>query len=84
MPNTILTVITLDDLRGAEFWRKPVVIAQDWDPAIFAATKFEPGLPMTSEGLIFAFAGLLLAALMGAGTRGVYRRASGRRYVAAR
>ena len=74
----------LDDVRGAEIWRKPVVIAQRWDPAIARATTFEPGLPMTSEGLIFGFAGLLIAALLGAGTRGVYRRASGRHYVPAR
>lgn len=74
----------LDDVRGAEIWRKPVVIAQHWDPTIARATKFEPGLPMTSEGLIFGFAGLLIAALFGAGTRGVYRRASGRHYVGAR
>ena len=74
----------LDDFRSAPIWRKPVVIAQRWDPAIYQATRFEPGLPMTSEGLICGFAGLLLAALLGAGTRGVYRRASGRHYVPAR
>jgi hypothetical protein len=74
----------LDDVRSAPFWRKPVVVAQRWDPEIFQATAFEPGLPMTSEGLIYGFAGLLLAALLGTGTRTVYRRASGRHYVPAR
>lgn len=74
----------LDDVRSAPVWRKPVVLTQHWDSTIFQAMKFEPGLPMTSEGLICGFAGLLLAALLGAGTRGVYRRASGRHYVQAR
>jgi hypothetical protein len=74
----------LDDIRGAPFWKKPVVITRRWDRSIFEATKFEPELPLTREGLIFGFAGLLIAALLGAGTRGVYRRASGRNYVLAR
>src|SRR5581483_7002837 len=45
----------LDDLRSAPIWRKPVVLAQHWDPAIFQAIRFEPGLPMTSEGVICGF-----------------------------
>ena len=74
----------LDDIRGAPFWKKPVVIAERWDRSIYEATKFEPDLPLNREGLIYGFAGLLIAALLGAGTRGVYRRASGRTYVGAR
>lgn len=68
----------LGRLRTAQPWEKPVVIAQVWDREIVTATRFEPGLPLTTEGLIYGLAGLILAALLGAGTRGVYGRAASR------
>src|SRR2546430_2717808 len=68
--------------RSAQPWEKPLVATQLWDRDLIAATRFEPGLPLTTEGLIYGLAGLILAALFGAGTRTVYGRTGGRRYAA--
>ncbi len=64
----------LGRLRSAQPWEKPVVLAQVWDRDLFAATRLQPGLPLTTEGLLYGLAGLILAALLGAGTRSVYGR----------
>ena len=70
----------LSRVRGAAPWEKAVVLAQVYDPQIAGAVKFEPGLPLTIEGLAYGFAGLLIAALLAGGTRAVVGRA-GRRSV---
>ncbi len=48
-------------LRAAEVWQKPWVLAKNFDPALHAVTRFEPGVPLTPEGGVYALAGLLLA-----------------------
>ena len=48
-------------LRGATVWEKPLALARNFDPALHAATRFEPGLPLTLEAAAYALAGLLLA-----------------------
>lgn len=48
-------------LRAAPVWQKPWVLAKNFDPALHAATRFEPGLPLTLEGGAYALAGLILA-----------------------
>ena len=52
-------------LRGALPWRKPLVLARNFDPDLHAVTRFEPGLPLTLEGMSYALAGVLLAWLLG-------------------
>ena len=70
----------LNRVRGAAPWEKAVVLAQVYDPQIAGAMKFEPGLPLTIEGLAYGFAGLLIAALLAGSTRALVGRA-GRRGV---
>ncbi|PPE73570.1 hypothetical protein C3942_12260 [Solimonas fluminis] len=51
-------------LRSAPAWERPLVLARNFDPAIHAAARFEPGLPLTLEAGAYALAGLLLAWLL--------------------
>ncbi len=51
-------------LRDAPAWRRPLVLAQNYDPALHAATRFEPGLPLTAEAAVYALCGVLLAWLL--------------------
>lgn len=69
----------LTQMRGAAPWGKPVALAQFYDPQIAGAMRFEPGVPLTAEGLAYGFAGLLLAAMLGAGTRALFGHARRRR-----
>lgn len=52
-------------LDGAPAWRRPVVLAQNFDRELYAATRFSPGLPLTFEGGAYALIGLLLAWMLG-------------------
>lgn len=51
-------------LRDASAWRRPLVLAQNYDPALHAATRFTPGLPLTLEAAVYALCGILLAWLL--------------------
>jgi hypothetical protein len=51
-------------LRSAPIWQRPLALARNFDPQLHAATLFEPGLPLTLEGGVYALAGLLLAWLL--------------------
>ena len=51
-------------LEEASAWRRPVVLAGQFDPDIHAAVRFTPGLPLSTEGLAYALAGVLLAGLI--------------------
>lgn len=51
-------------LRDAPAWRRPLVLAQNYDPALQAATRFTPGLPLTVEAAVYALCGILLAWLL--------------------
>ena len=62
----------LHQIRDAEPWEKPVVLGQVYDPQILAAMEFEPGLPLTIEGLAYGFAGLLIASIFAVATRAVF------------
>lgn len=48
-------------LREAVIWQRPWVLARNFDPVLHAATRFEPGVPLTLEGGAYALAGFLLA-----------------------
>lgn len=63
----------LTRLRDAPAWQKPLALTEVYDRQIAQATKFTPGLPLTMEGLIYGFVGLLVAALSGALVRALYR-----------
>lgn len=56
-------------LTEASAWRRAVVLARQFDPDIHAAVRFAPGLPLSTEGLAYAVAGVLLAGLI-SGTLG--------------
>lgn len=51
-------------LRTPMLWQHPLALARNFDPALHAATRFEPGLPLTAEGGVYALGGLLLAWLL--------------------
>ena len=51
-------------LRAAPLWQRPLALAKNFDPALHAVTRFEPGLPLTVEGGVYALGGLLLAWLL--------------------
>lgn len=50
-------------LSTADIWHKPLLLARQFDPAIHAAVRFTPGLPLHPEGLGWALCGVLLAGL---------------------
>lgn len=56
-------------LRAALPWQKPMTLARNFDRQLYDATHFEPGVPLSVEGAIYALAGLLLAWLLAALTR---------------
>ncbi|WNJ21256.1 DUF2937 family protein [Pontibacter sp. G13] len=51
----------LTALREASVWTKPLVLAEHFNPAIHDAMAFEPQVPMTEEGVVYALIGLILA-----------------------
>lgn len=57
------------ELTEASAWRRPVVLARQFDPQIHEALRFTPGLPLSTEGLVWALGGVLLAGLI-SGTLG--------------
>lgn len=57
------------ELTAASAWQWPLVLARQFDPDIHAAVRFTPGLPLSTEGLAYALAGVLLAGLI-SGTLG--------------
>ncbi|HVT34037.1 MAG TPA: DUF2937 family protein [Nevskiaceae bacterium] len=48
-------------MSAAPVWQKPLVLAQNFEPALHQATHFTPAVPLTPEALIYAALGLLLA-----------------------
>lgn len=51
-------------LTRSSVWVRPFVLMGHYDPSIHAAMHFEPGLPLTIEGLIYAVAGLAFSLLL--------------------
>ena len=51
----------LGDLTTTSVWGRPFALAKHYDPAIHSAMHFEPNIPLTWEGAIYALLGLLLA-----------------------
>ena len=48
-------------LSGAPVWKRSVVLAQNFDRELHAATQFQPGVPLSAEGAGYALLGILLA-----------------------
>lgn len=50
----------LEDLNTTSIWAKPFVFIRDfnWDIASITFTDFQPGLPFTLEGLVYALIGI--------------------------
>lgn len=61
-------------LREAPAWRRAWVLAQNFDPQLYAATRFQPGLPLTAEAAAYALAGVLLAWMLTTSTGYAFRR----------
>lgn len=61
-------------LREAPVWQRPLALARNFDPVLHAATRFAPGLPLTSEGGAYALAGLLTGWLLTGVAGGAIRR----------
>ncbi|MFQ6017117.1 MAG: DUF2937 family protein [Kiloniellaceae bacterium] len=61
----------LDALAGARPLERPLRFAEHMDPELAEATlqSFNPGLPLTPEGFVYAAAGLLTGLLLLAGGR---------------
>lgn len=53
-------------LEQAVAWRKPLVLAQNWERELAQAVRFQPGLPLTTEAALYALAGLLAGWMLGA------------------
>lgn len=49
----------LESLQSASVMTRPFVFASHYDPAIASAVIFEPGLPMTMEGFVYALVGIV-------------------------
>jgi hypothetical protein len=55
----------MENLQMAPVWKRPLALARNFDRDIFIATHFQPGVPLSIEGGIYALCGLLLAWLTG-------------------
>ncbi|MEZ4777251.1 MAG: DUF2937 family protein [Bacteroidia bacterium] len=51
----------LNALLESSVWNKPFRLIKYYDPSVNAAIQFEPNVPLTWEGIIYAFIGLVLA-----------------------
>jgi hypothetical protein len=54
----------LNALLYGSVWAKPFLLARHYDPSINAAMHFEPNVPLTMEGAVYALAGVLIAMLI--------------------
>ena len=48
-------------LRETPAWRRPMTLFENYEQPLNSAMHFEPGLPLTAEGGIYALIGLALA-----------------------
>jgi hypothetical protein len=65
---------SLRQVRGAQVWEKPLVLARVYDRQVAQVLRFQPGLPLSGEGFIYALLGLLLATLLSALVRAMFRK----------
>jgi hypothetical protein len=54
----------LTALTKGSLWLKPFALIRHFDPSVHEAMFFEPNVPLTFEGAIYAFLGLLIALLL--------------------
>ncbi|MDX2245739.1 MAG: DUF2937 family protein [Bacteroidia bacterium] len=54
----------LNALLHSSVWSKPFRLMKHYDPSIHSAMQFEPNLPLTGEGLIYALLGVVVAVLL--------------------
>ncbi|MEO1451555.1 MAG: DUF2937 family protein [Bacteroidota bacterium] len=57
-------VEAFDAITNASIWTRPFRFMQHADPTISQAVVFEPGLPLTVEGGVYALVGVLLVMLI--------------------
>lgn len=57
-------VAAFDAITGASIWTRPFRFMQHADPTISQAVVFEPGLPLTMEGGVYALVGVVLIMLI--------------------
>ncbi|RMG70709.1 MAG: DUF2937 family protein [Bacteroidetes bacterium] len=54
----------LKALRDRSAWVRPFMLMRHYDPSIHAAMDFEPNVPLTIEGAVYAGLGVLLALMV--------------------
>ncbi|RMG22438.1 MAG: DUF2937 family protein [Bacteroidetes bacterium] len=58
-------------LENSSLWARPFVLAAHFDRSIHKAIRFEPNVPITYEGAVYALIGVLLALSLMALVRGI-------------
>lgn len=64
----------LEALTKRAGWLKPFALMNHYDPSIHAAMFFEPNVPLTIEGAIYALMGVIVALLLIALVTGIVQR----------
>lgn len=68
MQKSVERFLELDDayqaLLNAPVWKKPFLFFYHFDSELFRALHFQPALPLTPEGAIYAFVGILAGLLV--------------------
>lgn len=55
---------SLEAFQQANVFSKPFVFLSHYDPQLAHAVAFQPGLPITMEGFVYALLGILIAMLL--------------------
>jgi hypothetical protein len=63
----------LKALRDRSAWVRPFMLMRHYDPSVHAAMDFEPNVPLTIEGAVYAGLGVVLALLVMALFKGLGR-----------
>ena len=69
----------LEALTTGSVWVRPFRLMAHYDPTINAAIRFEPGLPLNIEGIIYGIAGLAFSLLIVGLGRGLAKRLFGKK-----
>lgn len=48
-------------LQNTTLWKRPFVLAYHFDQSVHEAIKFEPNVPITTEGAVYGLIGVLIA-----------------------
>jgi hypothetical protein len=60
-------------LKQAPVWQRPFALSRHFDNDIHQAIQFEPNVPLTLEGVIYAFLGILLGMLLAGLLRRIWK-----------